>query len=208
MENTKNGRHNDTDGNLNTSNSTSSRGSDISNSHTLKKKGHNTKKYNNSESHNLNLGGYVRKNTHEYSDSEEEEINVSPLAQTGEYPDPESSFSSGLARNKVRNVIFDSDSEPEEVSLGSLFQKDDISGTKRSETHGSSNRIIKNKLRSIVSDSDSENEAIVARAQKTSDSSKVSNSMDINKRPLDEEISSNTDVQKRRRLTLIDDRQD
>jgi hypothetical protein len=234
VENAGNGQHNDTDGNLNTSNVTPSKGSDISNKHTLKMKRQNTKKNNKSESDNINHGRKVSKNTEIYSDSEEEEINLSSLAQAGEYPDPESSISSGTTRNKVRNVILDSDSESDEISLSSLFWKDDIPGTKRSETHGSSNKTTDNKLRSIVSDSDSENEEIAAKAQKTNDnpcrvacaldsdvdtlhsnrrnkdifSVDEANTMGTKKRHLDEEIKDNTDMQKRCKVALSDDEED
>lgn len=234
MENARNGQHYNADGNLNTSNDTPCKGSDISNKHVLRKKGQNTKKNNSSESDNINCGKKVSSITQIYSDSEEEGINFSSMPHADEYQDPESSIFSGTTRNKVRNVILDSDSESEEISLRSLLCEDGIPVTKRSETHGSSNRTTKHKLGSIVLDSGSENEETAAKAQNTNynpcrvscaldsddDTSHSNernkgifsvdeaNTMDTKKRHLDEEVKGSTDVLKRRKVALSDDDED
>jgi hypothetical protein len=273
VENARNGQdQDDTGANLNISNDTSSKGSDISKKHTVRNRRQNATNNKNLESGNIDCGRKVGRNTQICSDSESEEVNLTLLAQTSEHPepehtissrsttnkvrnvildseseaeeenlsllaptsehgDPEHSISSGTTRNKVRNAILDSDSEAEEINLNSLYQKGDISDTKRSETHGSSIKTTNSKLSSIVLDSDSENEVITVKAQRTSSnsysipcaldsdvdnihsnkSSKAvfsvdeANTVETKKRHLDEEMRGSTDVQKRCRVALSDD---
>jgi hypothetical protein len=137
-------------------------------------------------------------------------------------------------KKKLSHVIFDSESETEEISLSSLVQKDHILDTK-SVTDGSSCSTTKNIVRSVVLNSDSENEVTGAQAEQTRCESKrvlsgsdsdgdishsikrsktifsadEANTMDTEKRHSEEDINGSIYMQKhKRRIILSDDEDD
>lgn len=143
------------DGNLNISDCTVSKETEISNKYRMKKKRQNEENDNTSDIKNKNPIRRDSKGTR--IDCDVEEVCLNSLAQTVENPDLESSISS-TTTSKVRNVLVDSDFETEEISLCSLIEEGNISDAKKGMTYGSS--------RNFLFDSDSENEDLGVTKQK------------------------------------------
>jgi hypothetical protein len=136
-------------------------------------------------------------------------------------------------KKKLTYVIFDSESETEEMSLSSMVQKDHILDTKN-VTDGSSCGTTKNIVRSVMLNSDSENEVTGAQAEQTRCESKrvlsgsdsdgdishsikrrrttfsadEANTMDTGKRHSEEDINGSIYMQKHKRRIILSDGED